>query len=205
MTEKTYRHATWAELHHEYFMAQPGFAEAVQQTCMFDWSAIPVAPAPSEPTPSSVAVAAAQRGAFELIDGRRVFWESLQQRNLHVALTFTPGRTYHPFDRVRRALNDMTAMWPGSARHRIVLPPMRLNSRRILITIGNERVDGVLARLPPIECMGILRGEAHYPGEHDSFVAVLWYQEGFGIDPDVTELIRVLDWPRYAGPLRSLR
>lgn len=164
----------------------------------FDWGDLPVVDMGSKDTAGKLVNAIMARFPERLLvaGGREVQMESFEQRDINAnRLT---GFLQHPSHYVNECIEQLHQKWEWSRGHIIVLPPQLLGGMVLATHPKKNKVNAQCAALPPIECIAVLNS-APLEKYHDrSSVILLWYQTGFGLDCQVLDEIKNIDWAEHA-------
>lgn len=164
----------------------------------FDWGTLPIVDMGSKDTAGKLVntIMARYPERHLLADGRVVQMEFFEQRDMNAnRLT---GFLQHPSHYVNESIAQLHQKWEWSKGHIVVLVPHLLGGMTLAMDSNKNKVNAQCASLPPIESIAVLNSGPLEKDDDRSSIILLWYQTHFGLDPEIRDKIKHIDWVAHA-------
>lgn len=160
----------------------------------FDWGTLPIVDMGSKDTAGKLvdAIMARYPERHLLADGREVQMESFEQRDMNANRLM--GFLHHLSHYVNESIAQLHQKWDWSKGHIVVLAPHLLGGMTLAMDSNKNKVSAQCAALPPKESIAVLSSGPLETYDDRSTIILLWYQTHFGLDPEILDKIKHIDW-----------
>ena len=147
-------------------------------------------------------------GSLRLATGREITLDKLSQSRTYSGLIEgTPNKALN--DRSIRWVLERTKQDNESLGEPFLIPPERrdyFSEQGDMQSVLDRQQDRSATMrhipewLPHIVCVGVFESfqPAHDKSKDASSLTIVWYQDNFGLDPQVAERLREVDWDQHA-------